>query len=66
MSGQFERVEQKRDPVADWRYTECLRILDSPEYAQDFASSQIDLHRLERLARSGATPRELKDWLLPC
>lgn len=67
MSGQFEQPEQKkRDPVADWRYTECLRILDDPGYAQDFADSMVDLHRLERLAKSGATPRELKDWLLPC
>ena len=65
MPGQFEKVETKRDPVADWRYTECLRILDSPEYAQEFADSKIDLHRLEALAKSGATPRQLKEWMLP-
>jgi hypothetical protein len=64
MTGQFEQTAQKRDPVADWRYTECLRILDGPEYVFDFAASNIDLHLLERMARSGATPRQLKEWLL--
>lgn len=58
-----EAPEAKRDPVADWRYKECLRIVGL-DYAQDFADSGIDLHYLERMARSGATPRQLKECLL--
>lgn len=34
------------------------------DYASAFAESDVDLHRLEHLAKSGATPRQLADWLL--
>lgn len=57
-----EAVE-KRDPVRDWRYTECLRIVGM-DNAQEFADSLIDLHDLERMARSGASALQLKEWLL--
>lgn len=54
---------ERRDPVRDWRLNECIRIVGL-DYAQEFAESKIDLHRLEKLAKSGATPRQLKEWLL--
>ena len=55
--------EKKRDIVAEWRFTECLRLVGL-DHAQEFAASGIDLHVLERCVRSGATAKQLKDWLL--
>jgi hypothetical protein len=52
-----------RDPVRDWRLSECIRIVGF-DLAPEFAASKIDLHSLERMARSGATPEQLKEWLL--
>lgn len=49
--------------VSEWRLQECIRIVGY-DLAREFAASKIDLHRLERLAQSGCTPEQLKEWLL--
>lgn len=63
MSAQAEAPVPERDKVADWRYTECLRLVGI-DHAQEFATSKIDLHDLERFVRAGATPKQLKEWML--
>ena len=55
---------ETRDKTADWRLSECLRILGDPDVAQAFALSKVDLHKLERWSRNGATPYMLREWLL--
>ena len=59
-----EVIVPKRDKVQDWRRTECLRIIGDPVIAGEFAESKYDLHQLERMARSGASASDLKEWLL--
>ena len=53
----------ERDTVAEWRLSECIRIVGL-DHAQEFAMSGVDLHRLEKMARSNCSFALMREILL--